>query len=176
MAGCPFRPAAITRRSVVAAPFATFVSRPLHARIMTDGERKISIAVPDFLGGSADEMENGRAAAAAILSDLRTSGRFTPLAPTLFPGDGRNIGPVPQFTEWRAAGAETLVTGRLGLQPNGRFKVEYRLWDVSAGAQMAGEQYFVAPSQWGRVPHVIAGSIYERLTGRVAQFEQQGKD
>jgi TolB protein len=176
MAGSPVRPAAITRRGAVAALFATLVSRPLHARIVTDDQRKISIAVPDFLGGSSDEIESGRGMAAGIVSDLQTSGRFAPLDPTLYPGTVRDFETVPQFAEWRAAGVGALVTGRLRLQPAGRFKVEFRLWDVSAGELMEGAQHFVAPSQWDRVPHVIASSVYERLTGRAAQFEEQRKD
>jgi TolB protein len=173
MAVSPFRPAAITRRSAVAALFATLVLGPLRARIVTDDESKISIAVPDFLGGSSDEIESGRGVAAAMVSDLRTSGRFTSLDPTLYRGTVRDFDTVPQFAEWQAVGAEVLVTGRLGLQPDRRFKVEFRLWDVSAGELMEGAQYFVAPSQWDLVPHIIADAVYERLTGQAAQFEGQ---
>jgi TolB protein len=163
----------MTRRSAVASLFAILIWRPLRARILTDDERKIPIVVPDFLGGSSDEIERGRGVAAGILSDLRTTGRFTLLDPTLYPGTVRDFNTVPQFTEWRAIGAEVLVTGRLGLQPDGSFKVEFRLWDILAGELMEGAQYFVPPSQWDHMPHIIADSVYKRLTGQAAQFEEE---
>jgi TolB protein len=80
---------------------------------------------------------------------------------------------VPAFDRWRALNAQGLVTGRLSLQPDGRFKVEFRLWDAATAQQIYVAQHFVAPDQWHRIPHVIADSIYEKLTGQTIRFEDK---
>jgi TolB protein len=164
----------ITRREAVTALFTAGVSRPVFAQINAGSARVISIAVSDFFGDSQDELEKGRTVANGIASDLRDSGRFTLVDPGT--GIAINTDIVPKFNDWRALNADCLVTGRLSLQSDGRFKVEFRLWEIVAAAQLSAAQYFVAANQWHRVPHVIADSIYERLTGQVGRFDNENKN
>jgi TolB protein len=163
----------IGRRGAIMALFASLLAGPLSARDATADAPALLIAIPGFFGISPDELEKGRGIASLIASDLRGSGKFTPLDPNKYGGMVIDTDPAPEFNHWRALNVQCLVTGRLSLQPDGRFKVEFRLWDVATAQQIYASQYFVAPDQWHRVPHIIANSIYERLTGQAARFEDK---
>src|ERR1700736_863260 len=92
----------ITRRGAASSLLAWLVPGPL--RIAMTEARVLYIAIPDFLGGSQDELEKGRTVAQVIFSDLRSSGRFAPLDASLHTGRIVDIDTVPQFTDWRAIG------------------------------------------------------------------------
>jgi len=97
------------------------------------------------------------------------------IAPYRFTGIVVNTDTVPKFSDWRALNADCLVADRLSLQSDGRFKVEFRLWDVASAQPFYGAQYFVAQNEWHRVPHVVAASIFERLTGQAGRFDEEKK-
>ena len=163
----------VERREIIVALLASLVSSPFSARNVAADARSILIAIPGFFGSSPDGVEKGHELALLIASDLRSSGKFTPLDPGKHSGVVSDTDQVPAFDRWRAVNAQCLVTGRLSLQPDGRFKVEFRLWDVATAQPISAAQYFVAPDKWHRIPHVIAESIFERLTGQPIQFENK---
>src|ERR1700674_3977986 len=121
----------VERREVIVALLASLVSGPLSARNVAADARPILIAIPGFFGSSPDEAEKGHELALLIASDLRSSGKFTPLDPGKYSRVDINTDQVPAFDHWRAVNARCLVAGRLSLQPDGRFKVESWLWDVA---------------------------------------------
>ena len=77
---------------------------------------------------------------------------------------------MPRFDDWRVVNAQALVVGRIGAA-DGRLKAEFRLWDVFAGKQLAGEQFFSRPKDARRIGHIIADAIYERITGEKGYFD-----
>jgi TolB protein len=139
---------------------------------ITEGSfQPMPIALPDFLGGSPGDSELARSITQVVAADLRRSGLFAPIDPAAYIERIVNTDAVPRFADWRAINAQALVTGRLTRQPDGRLKSEFRLWDVFAGQQLIGQQYFTTPDNWRRVAHIISDAIYERLTGEKGYFD-----
>jgi TolB protein len=130
----------------------------------------LPIAIPDFIVGGPDAQLGGQIAG-VITDDLKRSGLFLPIDPATFLERPANTSVVPQFANWRTVNAQALVVGGAQRQPDGRLRAEFRLWDVVAGQQMAGQQYFTKPENWRRVAHIIADAIYERLTGEKGYFD-----
>ncbi|OZA00433.1 MAG: Tol-Pal system beta propeller repeat protein TolB [Rhizobiales bacterium 17-65-6] len=139
----------------------------LRIDIQSGAPQPIPIAITDFVG----EAEPGRAIAGVVTSDLKRSGLFAPIDPKSFTETITNPDLAPRFPDWRAINAQGLVTGRVARQSDGRLKVEFRLWDVFAGQQLLGQQYFTQPENWRRVSHIISDAIYERLTGEKGYFD-----
>ena len=106
-------------------------------------------------------------------SNLKRCGLFAPIDPAAYIEKIVNVDAVPRFPDWRTINAQALVTGRVTRQNDGRLKAEFRLWDVFAGQQLAGQQYFTTPDNWRRIAHIISDAIYERLTGEKGYFDSR---
>ena len=117
--------------------------------------------------------ETARNVTAVITNNLQRSGLFAPINPPAFIEKITNTDAVPRFADWRAINAQALVTGRITRQGDGRLKAEFRLWDVFAGQQLDGKQYFTTPDNWRRIAHIISDAIYERLTGEKGYFDSR---
>ena len=77
---------------------------------------------------------------------------------------------LPRFEDWRVVNAQALAVGRIGAS-DGKLRAEFRLWDVFAGTQLAGEQFFARTKDARRIGHLIADAIYERITGEKGYFD-----
>jgi TolB protein len=131
------------------------------------------IALPDFLSGAPAEANLSRDITNIIAANLQRSGLFAPINPAAYIEKISNTDAVPRFPDWRAINAQALVVGRITRQGDGRLKSEFRLWDVFAGQQLTGQQYFTSPDNWRRVAHIISDAIYERLTGEKGYFDSR---
>jgi len=141
----------------------------LHIDITHGVSQPVPIAIPAFPGdGDAGQM--GRDIVGVVSNDLQSSGLFQPLDPKSFIQDVSTGGP-PQFGAWRQINAQALVTGTVQMQPDGKARVEFRLWDVGAEAQLAGFAYTTTRQNWRRIAHIIADEIYKRITGEDGYFD-----
>jgi TolB protein len=131
----------------------------------------IPIGLPDFIGGTPGDTEVARGITQVITANLRRSGLFQPIDQAAYIEKIVNLDAIPRFPDWRAINAQGLVTGRITRQGDGRLRAEFRLWDVFAGNQLAGQQYFTTPDNWRRIAHIISDAIYERLTGEKGYFD-----
>ncbi len=172
--------AAIRRRVIRAlallavALVTTAFAQPASALITIDVTRgnvqPMPIALPGFVG-TGEDAKLGADITNVIAADLKRSGLFLPIDPATFVQ--RAIGPneTPRFADWRVINAQALVTGGIARQADGRLRAEFRLWDVFATQQIAGQQFFTTPDNWRRVAHIIADAIYQRLTGEKGYFD-----
>lgn len=136
----------------------------------------LPIALPDFSGDQQDRtnagttVDIGQKMSEVISANLNRSGLFEPVDREAF--IGRDIaGARPNFGNWRAVGAQALVTGNIELMDDGRIHVVFRLWDVLGESQLVGMQYYSAPGSWRRIAHIISDNIYKRLSGEDGYFD-----
>lgn len=157
--------------AALVAPLAASATQPAFAQLRVDVTQGVSqplpIAIPDFVG----DPQMGANIAGVVRADLERSGLFRPLDQKGFVEKITNINTVPDFNSWRAITAQGLVTGQVTLQPDGRLRVEFRLWDVYGGQQMVGMQFHTTPDTWRRVAHMVSDAIYERITGEKGYFD-----
>jgi len=169
----------INRRRLLAGAgaLAAFAATPAGAVLrldITQGNiQPMPIALPDFLAGSPAETETAHGVSQVITNNLQRSGLFAPINPAAFIEHITNTDRVPHFTDWRTINAQALVTGRVTRQRDGRLKAEFRLWDVFAGQQLDGKQYFTTPDNWRRIAQIISDAIYQTLTGEKGYFDSR---
>jgi TolB protein len=165
------RALALTASFGAAAGFVSPARAVLRLDVTQGNVQPMPIALPDFVGGSPQDGDLARSVTQIIASNLGRSGLFAPIDPAAYIEKIVNPDAVPRFPDWRQINAQALVTGRLTRQADGRLKAEFRLWDVFAGQQQAGQQYFTAPDNWRRIAHIMSDAIYERLTGEKGYFD-----
>jgi TolB protein len=124
----------------------------------------IPIAITDLAG---DDL--GRQISGVVSADLARSGLFRPISPSAFVQAGASD--VPNFQNWKAIGAQALMTGKAEAAGGGNVRVEFRLWDVLPQTQIQGTAYTTTQGNWRRIAHIIADVIYERLLGEKGYFD-----
>lgn len=129
------------------------------------------IAITTFFGANPNENQIGANVAKVVSDDLQRSGLFRPLDPRSFVQTPEALRVQPRFGDWRVIAAQALVSGSAQMQPDGRLRLEFRLWDVFAEQQLVGLAYFTEPGNWRRVAHIIADAIYKRITGEDGYFD-----
>ena len=131
----------------------------------------IPIALPPLLGAGGDSEQLGREIAGVITNNLGRCGLFKPIDPAAFINAAAAPADTPNFDNWKAIGAQALVTGRVESQGGDKLRVEFRLWDVLPGAQIQGTAYTTTMSNWRRIAHIISDVIYQRLLGEKGYFD-----
>ena len=126
------------------------------------------IAVTDF--ASCDKI--GAKMAGVIRNNLKSSGLFRPLAKDAFIQSPASIkADGLRFAEWKPLNAQAVIGGSMTKAADGRYRVEYRLWDIASATQIDGMVYTTVPSNWRRIAHIISDAIYKRLTGEEGYFD-----
>ncbi len=161
--------------ALVAAAAVVLAAVPARAELRIDITRgkvePMPIAITQFLGSSDKEGDVGARVAEVVSRDLQSSGLFRPIDPKAFIQRPEALRVQPRFGDWRQINAQALVSGAAIMQPDGRLRLEFRLWDVFAEQQMLGLAYFTLPDNWRRVAHIISDAIYKRITGEDGYFD-----
>lgn len=167
LAGC----VAIVLALLLLAP----VTSPVRAQVEIDITRgkvePLPIAIPAFMGRTEDDRDLAAQISGVIVADLERSGLFEPLDSDAFIERIDDVNATPRFGDWRLINAQALVVGEVSHLGDGRLKTEFRVWDVFAGRQLDGQQFFTRPDNWRRIAHIIADAVYERLTGEKGYFD-----
>ena len=145
----------ITRGNLDPLPIAV---SPLHVDIKSE----------DFQGLKIKNL--GADISKIIEINFKNTGLFNPLNRDAFVQKPDIAHLKPRFEDWRLIKAQALVTGKL-LVKDGKLKVEFRLWDLTAAQEMTALAFTTTPSNWRRVAHIISDKIYERLTGEEGYFD-----
>ena len=145
----------ITRGNLDPLPIAV---SPLHVDIKSEKIEDIQVKE---LGANISKI---------IERNFKSTGLFNPLKKEAFVQKPDIAHLKPRFEDWRLIKAQALVTGKL-LVKDGKLKVEFRLWDLTAAQEMTALAFTTTPSNWRRVAHIISDKIYERLTGEDGYFD-----
>ena len=127
------------------------------------------IAIPFFTGENslAEEITD------IVVADLERTGLFRLINRDAYIQQMKNINTRPAFTDWQAIKAHALLNGEVSTTPDGQIKVSYRLWDVFAQNQMDAKVLTTAADSMRKIAHMIADSVYERITGESGYFDTQ---
>ncbi|MCX5496539.1 Tol-Pal system beta propeller repeat protein TolB [Kaistia dalseonensis] len=155
----------------ISVPFVQKAEALIELDVTQGNVQPLPIAIPPFIGGSPEDAQLAADVSGVIAADLKRSGLFLPVDPASFIEKITSADQTPVFQNWTVINAQALVTGGVSRQPDGRLRAEFRLWDIYAGQQMAGQQFYTSPDNWRRVAHIIADAIYERLTGEQGYFD-----
>ncbi len=105
-----------------------------------------------------------------VSADLHRSGRFKPTPRSALAGRRPHEGREVDFQAWRAEGVESLVVGKVRPRGPGAFAVQFQLFDVPRGKQLAGYSIPATSEQLRAVAHQISDIVYERLIGEPGAF------
>ena len=129
----------------------------------------LPIAIAPFLAGGGAE-ESAATISAVVTNDLGRSGYFAPLDPATFIEQITSFDQTPNLASWKQVQAKALVTGQ-AFMDGGKMRVEFRLWDVNTGQQLAAQQFTTSPKNDRRIGHMIADIIYKQMTGIDGYFD-----
>jgi TolB protein len=130
--------------------------------------KPVNVAVTNFGGDS----QLGALVTSVIANNFRRSVFIVPVDAKSFIEKQTNP-EAPAFDEWKMVNAQFVVAGRSARGADGRVKTEFRLWDVSTGQQVAGQQYVTDAGEVRRVSHIISDAVFSRVTGEKGWFDSR---
>lgn len=166
-----FKKILVLALTLVVMPFAS-ARAELQVNVTSGIQEPMPIAVTTFHSTLPNQQEMATEMPKIITANLERTGLFKPLNPSSFIQSPASIAADGvRFAEWRATNAQALVTGTVTTSPDGRTRVEFRLWDVYGQAQLSGMAYTTTPQNWRRIAHIISDEIYKRITGENGYFD-----
>jgi TolB protein len=136
-----------------------------------DINQGVSVALPIAITDFSGQGPRGDQISGIIRNNLDRSGAFASIDPARFIDRAVDGGSVPNFANWKLVQSQYLITGVTSTDPDGRIRVDFRLWDVNLGQQIMGQQFIAPAENWRRVGHKISDAVYQRLTGESGYFD-----
>jgi TolB protein len=131
---------------------------------ITEGvEGAIPVGVVAFDSSGVDA-KLGDEIAGIVTNNLNRSGVFKVLDRAKNPSSP-HYGKDVKYDEWRGAGQEYLVVGRVFAKQPGELDIQFQLLDVLKQKQMLGYSFPVRPRSVRSTAHEISDLIYEKITG-----------
>ena len=162
----PTPSSSFSRRTVVAA-LASSPIVPALAQFRVDvagvGLTQMPIALVPFKG----EESSPQKISEIVKADLERSGQFRGVDAS---GQALDENSRPDLTLWRSRSADSVVAGSVVRQGDGRYLVQFRLWDVVRGQDLGGQSYTVPQGDLRLAAHRVSDYVYEKLTGERGIF------
>jgi len=128
--------------------------------------KPMPIAVPNFAGDPAYASQVSQ----IVANDLKLCGYVAPIDPASYIDKTVGASDAPKFNNWVTIGAQALVACTVQLA-GGQISAAVRLWDVTTGQQLLGQQFATSPDNIRRLGHIIADAVYSKLTGFKGFFD-----
>ena len=127
------------------------------------GFQPVNIAVAAFVGDEA-----AHTVTSVTLNNFKRSVFLKPIdAPaSMAPPDS-----TPDLSALKGLDAQFVLTGRSLRTADGRLKTEFRLFDVTTGEQVVGQQYVTESANMRRVAHLLSDAVFSRITGEKGFFD-----
>ena len=154
-------------RFLAAALLAGAAVMPAHAQLkieITNGVTDpIPIAIVTF--ARAAPVDGGLDVASVVQHDLAGSGRFHtltgPRLPTAVPTRADDV----VAADWKNAGADYVVVGRLTSIDGGQIAVDFDLVNSLTGQRVVGQRFVGAPNALRNAAHRVSDVVYEKILG-----------
>jgi TolB protein len=135
----------------------------LHIEITNGVTNAVPIAVVPF--ARAVPADGGLDVAGVIQHDLGGSGRFRSLSgprlPTATPTRADDV----VAADWRSAGADYVVVGRLSSVEGGQVAVDFDLVNAQTGQRVVSQRFVGAPGALRNAAHRVSDVVYEKILG-----------
>ncbi|MBO7244772.1 MAG: Tol-Pal system protein TolB [Alphaproteobacteria bacterium] len=105
-----------------------------------------------------------------VINDLERSGLFRYINPAAYIQKMKGVDMRPNFNDWQAIKAQVLVYGSVK-ESMGKTTVSFRIFDVFAQSELYAKSFTADSSAWRKLAHMVADSIYERVTGEKGYFD-----
>lgn len=105
-----------------------------------------------------------------IASDLQNTYLFKAIPEKAFMQNLKGISTLPKFQLWKMINTQYLVNIEVKKQAN-QTTLEFILYDVLSEMQVGKFSATGAVSDWRKIAHLAANSIYERVTGEKGYFD-----
>jgi TolB protein len=130
---------------------------------ITSGVRDpIPIAIVPF--APATPADGGLDVAGVVQHDLEGSGRFRALPRTRMPATPTRADAITA-ADWKGAGSDYVVVGRLSVLDNGTVAVDFDLVNTLTGAHLASQRFTGAASALRNAAHRVSDAIYQKILG-----------
>ncbi|WP_158807692.1 Tol-Pal system beta propeller repeat protein TolB [Beijerinckia sp. L45] len=151
---------------IIGTPLFSAFAQERSLDVRTGGSFKpIPIAVTQFAG------DGGAQVTSIITNNFKRSVFITPVDRASFSQEAGNPDQAPMMDAFRAVNAQYVVTGRSSRGGDGRVQTAFRLWDVSTGAQVTGQQYATDANNLRRVAHLVSDAVFSKVTGEKGFFD-----
>jgi TolB protein len=155
------------RRFLVAAVVASAVVIPAHAQLkieITNGVTDpVPIAVVPF--ARAVPVDGGLDVAGVVQHDLAGSGRFRALSGPRLPTSTPTRADDVVVADWKNAGADYVVVGRLTSVEGGQVAVDFDLVNSLTGQRVVSQRFVGVPSALRNAAHRVSDVVYEKILG-----------
>lgn len=138
----------------------------------------IPIAVVPFAEGPA---EGGFDVAGVVQQDLTSSGRFKPMPRAQMRSQPTMASQV-QSADWRAAGNDYVVVGRVTSAAPGQFDVDCDLINTATGQPVGSQRFVASTASLRNAAHQVSDFVYQKILGvrgafatRIAYIAVQGQ-
>ncbi|SFI89810.1 Tol-Pal system beta propeller repeat protein TolB [Jannaschia pohangensis] len=160
--------------AVLAGSMTTPASAELRIVIRDPNLSPMPFAVPTFVARNPAATDLANDITRVIAADLSNTGLFREIPRDAHVGRIDSFDAPIQFSDWTAINSRALITGSVLVEGDGRIVVQFRLYDVDAGAPLGeGLQFVGTADGWRRMAHKVADAAYSRITGEGPYFDSR---
>jgi len=155
-------PLALLLAAVIGAVSARAAYAALQIEITSGVRDPIPIAIVPF--APAAPADGGLDVAGVVQHDLEGSGRFKALPRARMPATPTRAEAV-SAADWKGAGSDYVVVGRLATLDNGALAVDFDLVNTLTGAKLATQRFTGPPGALRNAAHRVSDAIYQKILG-----------